>query len=69
MHYFADLLYHGMVRHRPVFIRIIHHEIDENWQQATEYSSAHAYLPAVYFAVPSSAPMHQLVPQNVKAVK
>src|SRR3546814_7373431 len=48
---------------------IVHHEIDEDRQQATEQRGAIPYLGAIDIAVPCRATMHQLVAQHIKPVE
>src|SRR3546814_17261968 len=48
---------------------IVHHEIDEDRQQATEQRGAIPDLGAIDIAVPCRATMHQLVAQHIKPVE
>src|SRR3546814_3978053 len=63
------LLHHRVVRHRPFMPGIVHHEIDEDRQQATEQRGAIPDLGAFDIAVPCRASMHQLVAQHIKQVE
>ena len=63
------LFHHRVVRHWPFMPGIVHHEIDEDRQQAAEQRGAIPDLGAIDIAVPCRAAMHQLVAQHIKPVE
>lgn len=48
---------------------MVHHQVNEYREEASEQRCAVPYLPAVDIAVPCRAPMHELVPQHIEAVE
>ena len=53
----------------PVFQRIIQHHIDEHGNEEGEDSGTVVHLSPVDAAAPSSAPVHELVPENRESVE
>ena len=64
-----SLLDYRIHRHSPIFVRVVHHQVDEQRQQVTQDRRAIAHLCAIGSAVPRRASMQKLVSQHVEPVE
>ncbi|MER8483141.1 hypothetical protein [Mesorhizobium sp. M1322] len=65
----AVLHYDGIEWPPPVYLRVVHHHVHENWHYEAQYRRAVRQLTSVHCAVPSRTAMDGLIAQDLKSVE